>query len=305
MDNKKKVIVKLNNRTLNKSNDSDETDASSQKWFHEQAASIDSQEEPDIYERRESTYTNVANKKNNQLKLTILTVIVAIIVGISFGFIVLKMFVEMKDPSINATNQQLTETEVSSDQVEEKSGQTTNDEIQQTITINAMSAYVVQAGVFSTAAQADEWKKKLSDAGYQAFSWNTDEGVRLFTNLFTTESEADQLVAAMSEKGLEGYAREWRTEEREASINANVEEWLGVFSSLWNTTVTSITDEQALYKEAEAWKAWLESAPKESPDSLHSFNKSAQNLLVALEEKQAVPTIHINLFEVWYYYSQL
>lgn len=290
-----KIVVKLNNENIEANNRKVD---STYDWYKEQAATTDRQDnEIDELERRTPVYamTNPKKKKNRYLKSILLTTSLAIIVGIGFGFGVLKMFVEIDKPSATVSTDQSIIVDDEEDS-KKKSGAETS-----SITLPSISAFIVQAGMFSTEDKAGEWKGNLEQAEFSAFSWKSDDGVRLITSVHATKEKGEQMADKLAQSNFEGYVRQWSTEEQVIELTAEEGKWLQEFAPLFTEMVENISDEKALADKLVEWNNWIEAAPKEMPDALSSLKKTASTFSeVKTEQKR-----YEHLLSIWYQYDQL
>ncbi len=291
-----KIVVKLNNENIEANKRKVDP---SYDWYKEQAASIDSQDnEIDELERRTPVYSmsNPKKKKNRYLKSILLTTSLAIIVGIGFGFGVLKMFVEIDKPNATVSSNQSIIVDDEEEDGKKKSGAETS-----SIILPSISAFIVQAGMFSTEDKASEWKGKLEQAGFNAFSWKSDDGVRLITSIHGTKEKGEQMADKLAESNYEGYVRQWSTEEKAMELSAEEGKWLQEFASLFMSIVENVSDEKVIGDKLVEWNDWVESGPKEMSDALTSFKKTASTFSkMKTKEKR-----HEHLLNIWYHYDQL
>ncbi|MFB1051674.1 SPOR domain-containing protein [Paraliobacillus sp. JSM ZJ581] len=300
MSDKEKIVVKLNNEKIEL--DSQKT-VSPYDWYKEQAASLDEQDsELDELERRTPVYTTSTpkKKKHRYIKSILLTTSIAIIVGIGFGFGVLKMFVELDK----------TDTTVSSDQSipvdgEEKTGNNISNSKKQSVTLNSISAFIVQAGMFSTEDKANEWKEKMKQAGFNVFSWKADDGIRLFTSVHLTQEKADQMAEKLAKSNYEGYVRQWSTEEKAIDLTVEEGKWLQGFAPLFLSMIENDTGEKALEGKIAEWNAWVKAAPKEISDALVTLKQSASSFSKAIKDDASQRSYYDQLIKTWYQYDQL
>ncbi|CQR48010.1 Stage II sporulation protein B [Paraliobacillus sp. PM-2] len=295
MDERNKVIVKLNNKTIESA--SSET-KEPYNWYQEQAASLDDNEEPNEFERRSTNYDTLPKKRDKTyLKRVLLTASMAIMIGIGFGFFVLKMFVQIDDTKPTISNQ-----ETSAITEEEEDSSASNQE-KTTVTLESITGYVVQAGLFSTTDKADEWKDKLVASGYDAFSWETSEGFRLFVNVYATKTEGEKLANELIDANLDGYVREWTTESKSIKLNNTEGEWIQQFSTLWKDTMKK-TNKEAVVEEKKKWSNWLSSAPAPLSEYSSSIKKSGEKFVELLEKNTSGYRISTQLIQLWYLYDQ-
>lgn len=305
----KKIIVKINNKKqseLSNKNASWDSFPDKPNWF-EQAASIDKDEleEVDVYEKSghitDGTNNKKKSKKNNGsvVKAFIVTACGAIGISVILGFIILKMFVEIDDKDNLASNDRISSeaTSENTDVVAEKvDGEST--------TLKALKAYVVQVGVFSTKEKAIEWQDKIEATGYNAMVWDEGDQHRLFVGITSTEEEAKSIAGDMEGKGLEAYAREWSTTERNAAFKPEVIEWLEGFPTLWTDTVQSV-NQASDSEQLEPWKNWLAEVPEGLPENAAVWKESIEKFVTILAAGESTENKQLQLLEIWKLYQKI
>ncbi|WP_117161307.1 SPOR domain-containing protein [Paraliobacillus sp. X-1268] len=310
MDNNNKITVKINNKKQNKQdskNDSRDYLSDRPTWF-EEAASLDKEEieEVDVFEKNshltdDSSSEKIKSKKNNNsvVKAFIFTACGAIGISVILGFIILKMFVEIDDQDNLATNDR-----ISSEATSTNTGAETEVVDGESITLEALQAYVVQVGVFSTKEKATEWQDKIAASGYNAMVWNEGDQLRLFVGITPTEEGAKAIASDMEAKGLEAYARAWSTTERNAAFNPQVIEWLQTFPTLWTDTVQAVNQDSDA-EQVEVWTNWLEAAPEGLPESVTAWKDSIQKIATMITEGESRENKQLQLLEVWQLYQNI
>lgn len=298
MDEKHKVVVKLNHKII-------ETDAvrdnTSPNWYEEQAASLDMDDE-----LSELEYKNIqvdrkldSSKHKKHITRLIFTVSMALCIGISLGFVALKMFVAMDETNSRlSTNEGSSKVEEINQPVDEK-GETKD------IVIAGLDAFVVQIGMFSTTEKAEEAKNQMTEQAGAIVAWQEEEGIRLFASVHATKAEAEKRAGELSSEYIDGYVREWTTSEQTVTFPQAEVEWIEDFSPLWKNTIEKSSDYPAMKEESENWKKWLSTAPSELSKPLETMKTTTEELVSRLHDSQSIISIYEPLLELWYLYSKL
>ncbi|WP_117170442.1 SPOR domain-containing protein [Paraliobacillus sediminis] len=309
MDENNKITVKINNKKQQSQDSKDHSrDSYPEKitWF-EQAASVDKDdriEEVDVFEKNHSTDSPLNNKKKSKsnssvVKAFIFTACGAIGISVILGFIILKMFVEIDDKDTLATNDRIsseatrTNTDVAAETVDGES-----------MTLEALQAFVVQVGVFSTKEKATEWQDKVVATGYNPMVWDEGDQLRLFVGITSTEEAAKSIASDMEAKGLEAYARAWSTTERNADFNPQVIEWLQTFPTLWTDTVEGV-NQASDSEQLEAWKNWLAEVPEGLPENVTVWKESIEKIVTMIAAGESIEDKQLQLLEIWQLYQRI
>ncbi|GGM27318.1 hypothetical protein GCM10011351_11430 [Paraliobacillus quinghaiensis] len=302
MTHKNKITVKINGDKSTGMNEDSFPNRSA--WF-EQAASLedDEREEIDLLEKDQSTDYSMPQKRkkskinSSNLKLFALTACCAIIIAVGFGFIMLKMFVEIDNQ--NALPSNATTTSQTTDSTESTTTPVVTDSQETDLAIPALQAFVLQLGVFSDQLKAEEWQEKVKNSGQESMIWEIDGEFRLFAGVSSTKKEAKFQAQLLQESGQDIYVREWKTSEKTIEVNAEVAEWLQSFSPLWvETTAGNLNDQE--------WEEWLNTAPEGLSDPLLALKgktKTMYDLLVTQAKQDQL--IQVRLLEMWYLYQNL
>lgn len=308
MDENKKITVKINNKKLQTQDSRDNGwDFPDKPTWFEQAASVDKEDkivEVDVFEKNNLSDGPLHNKKKSKnnssvVKAFIFTACGAIGISVILGFIILKMFVEIDDKDSLATNDRISSeattanTDVPAETVDGES-----------MTLEALQAFVVQVGVFSTKEKATEWQDKVVATGYNAMVWDEGDQLRLFVGITSTEEAAKSIASDMEAKGLEAYARAWSTTERNAAFNPEVIEWLQTFPTLWTDTVEGV-NQASDSGQLEALKNWLAEVPAELPENVTVWKESIEKMVTMIAAGESIEDKQLQLLEIWQLYQKI
>lgn len=284
MEDKKKITVKL-------SNDPTE-DYLFSSYQEEEAASLD--DIPELqYKSVKTSKLKKSGKKfggnhSSSIKSFIITALSAIVIGVGLGIFILNMFVvNEEEPTMSQP--------VSREQ-EEGDRNTTETTGSNQLELASLQAYVIQAGVFSSLEQAKISQDTIHQAGFQAILWETEEDIRLFTGAYGSEVDAKQMAEVMESAGLDLYVRSWNNESGVASLEQPVADWLGLFTDLWNASLTGMTDQMH-----SNWNDWVLAAPDNMPDSVMELKERVEQFL----KQPNNDILDSELLVWWYLYDQL
>lgn len=198
-------------------------------------------------------------------KPIIIAIISAIIIGSIMGFIMLKIIVNF-DNDLTVTQDYVAPTNGEENGNE---GTTTTSTETSQYKIDAMSAYVLQGGVFSSVAGAEVESEKFVDAGYSPVIWEKDNQFFLLVDLGLSKEALQQDVTSLKESGIEVYAKEWQLSEQELELTKEEHEWIVSFQDKWKLSLETGNIE------AEQWQQIVDQAPTQS-EKLSSLVRSIE-----------------------------
>lgn len=213
------------------------------KKYDEQAATLENTHKPLRTFKKISSYSKVwKNKQNkNMLKPVMLAVISALVIGSLFGIIMLRMFVTMDaTPEVTGnTNPAVIGTDEAEEEKESDPQQAEN-----TVEFASLTAYVLQAGVFSERKNAEAWSENFKAAGIPVVIWEREGQYYLFAGVANSAEAAAQAAEELETEELELYSKEWKTKSLEISLTANEEAWLNAYLEWWNQALGSSATDQ-------------------------------------------------------------
>ncbi|WP_440895996.1 SPOR domain-containing protein [Amphibacillus sp. Q70] len=252
--------------------------------FQESAASLT---ELEPYKYGENSSKHDRDKKRSWIRI-VLTALSAVLIGTSFGLLLLFIFSHDEDvPVTEQPNKNTT--------AEDSSSDAAATEDNQKIELNALSGYVIQAGVFESLEQAELTRETLVTQGHPSIVWETETDYRVFLAAYQSEGEAKQAGEQLAESGLEVYAREWQSNEGAANL-AGEEEWLNEFQDLWQQSFSGYTDEVE-----QAWNNWLNIDQTDLSDHTQQFYQDVESTLRQLNDEQ----LPFYLLDLWNHYHHL
>lgn len=284
MDERKKITVKL----------SDQLNDDRPLESFEEAASVD--DIPEFTYKhthkgkgKKSLRKYYGKKQNTALKSFGITALIAIVVGVSLGYIILRMFVVTEEAPLNPS----TPTTSVQQDADNSTSTPASGETRSMHELPALQGYIVQAGVFSSIEQAESFQENLEQAGVHSAVWATGEDVRLFTGVYSSEMEAKSVTESDQ---VDLYARTWSTEAKEAEISEAVANWLTGFAQLWTSSLDGMTDEIL-----GGWQEWLQTAPDDLPESTIPLYQDVDQFISQPNSGQ----VNVELVNWWHHYNQI
>ncbi|WP_042146169.1 hypothetical protein [Paucisalibacillus sp. EB02] len=207
-------------------------------------------------------------------KPIIIAVISAITIGSIMGFVMLKIIVNF-DNDLNATPAYSIPGQGQDDQ------DTGNPSSEGTlISLDSMSAFVIQGGVFSSASNADAESVKFIDQGYSPVIWEKDNQFYLLVSLGLSKEDLQGDINTLVNSGIDVYAKEWIIGEREVKLSEEEYNWVNSFQDEWNIATGKGT------VEVDTWKKLVEQAPK-GTESFNSFVKSINEQITSVNDENS------------------
>ncbi len=191
-------------------------------------------------------------KKLGNVKPIIVAAVSAVVIGICLGIIMLNMFDGIDD----GTNSEIEHTTASNTDTNTQDSEQTLS----SITLQPIHAFVLQAGVFSTEANASQWSEKYQKAGFPTTIWQRDDQFFLLAGIAETKKQAESLKANFADFDI--YVKEWNTKETEKQFTQPGNEWISSFAELWHESLKTISAQETV--SAEAWQNLLDGYPKQA-----------------------------------------
>ncbi|HLR40290.1 MAG TPA: SPOR domain-containing protein [Virgibacillus sp.] len=296
MKNKKPITVRLNGKKSNKNkrNKNDEP-TEFQSVDREQAATVENADEPIPTFARKSDNMNPLNKKSKwgAFKPVVISISAAIFIGSILGFIMLNMFGNINDLSNHGNNPEATNA-VAADKDTEKKSNASDEQ-------KAITAYVLQGGVFSEKANADQWAESFKQAGFPAMIWERDDQYYLLTGIADTEEQAKKIAASIKEQNMDVFVKEWQTSPTDTDLNKEEAAWLGVFEKQWQDTLKSVSKQEGIL--ASGWEQLIKEQPENS-EKLSGFIEEITTVLPEMEKADENKEQNI-LLTIWQQYEAL
>lgn len=262
MSAKRQVVVRIDGKPAGSSvNREKNTNRTENVSRHEMAAAGETSEnEIHTFAREyDSTLaiTKAASRNQgnlNMFKPIIIAIVSAVVIGSIMGFVMLKIIVNF-DNDLNGTPAVLVPSE---EEGKKNDGGATNNADKGAYSLGAMSAFVLQGGVFSSVENAEAESAKFIENGYTPVVWEKDGQFFLLVNLGSTKEDLQSDTTSLMNNGIEAYAKEWQLAERKVEVTREEYEWLTSFQDNWNNSL----EKGAL--DENKWNNLIEQAPTDS-----------------------------------------
>src|SRR5690606_6501117 len=222
--------------------------------------------------------TKKQNTNLNMFKPIIIAIISAITIGSIMGFVMLKIIVNF-DNDVNATPAyQTIPGQGQDDQNKSVEDETTSGGT--LITLDSMSAFVLQGGVFSSASNAEAESSKFIDQGYSPVIWEKDSQYYLLVSSGLSKEDLQDDINVLVGSGIDVYAKEWVIGESEIKLSEEESNWVSACQDQWN-----IATGKGLI-EVDTWNKMVEQAPK-GTESFNSFVTSLKEQLTSFNDNNS------------------
>jgi len=263
------------------------------------------------------------------IKKLVMAGVAAVFIGMALGYIMLRLFAGMEAPEATSTPAYQEDIDnqpapTSENKGQEQAASDTKDDTtnsgeegqavaatKNTVTFPAMSAFVVQAGIFSTKDKAEIMQRSISQKGVETYVWPRDGQFYLFAGVAPSKAEGEQIATMLKANGIEVYVKEWSVAGAEKEVAKAEGEWIqngmegwesliGPASALVGTGAGDIT----------AMKNSLPSAPDTISEQATPFQQSVKqyaSVLQTYEAEQSEATsweIQVSLLDMWHGYEQ-
>lgn len=220
----------------------------------------------------------------------------ALLIGSLLGFLMINMFTNL-DKNTNQ-NDDLVAAHTDPDHDDNAVKEDKTEQLD-AIELEAISAYVLQVGVFSERKNADEWITTFEQAGFPTTIWEKDDLLYLLAGVTVTEEQANALVSDFSDLQFDVYIKEWKTNEVDVELTEEEMNWLQSFHAKWNNALESLNKQEGILMED--WDRLLENAP----DAPESINKLVDRIKKEKDTKKGEWEAHIMLLNIWQEYEKL
>ncbi|WP_026771113.1 hypothetical protein [Sediminibacillus sp. JSM 1682029] len=298
MDKHKPITVRINdNKRKHVNAKHDEYPEESKKTIREQAAALEKNlhgsasplfESP-IEEGASEWYQKKPPAKRKLpgiYKVFLFAAFSALAIGLTLGFIMLRMFAgidESSDPGTLPSSY----TSPANDGTEK------DDTAENAGGMKGMEAFVVQGGVFSSKEKAEAWQKNFTEADFPSMVWEREGQYYLFAGVADTEAAAKKTAVEMTDSELETYVKPWQTAAVKSDFTKEEAEWLKQFPQLWQDSVSAGGEING-----EDWNDWLGLLPEDGPESLLQFHDKAKELTNQAKDL-SMNEIQIELLSLW------
>ncbi|MBM7572025.1 hypothetical protein [Aquibacillus albus] len=324
MDNYKTISIKLNGKESTIPSNNGQKNDSLESSYQEQAASIENSYEPDDlveYEKKHNSgdidewlNLNRPIKSHKRIppvfKVFGFAAISATLIGVSLGFIMLRMFAGIDNEGVEAAQSTeinppaVTSTNEASNQTTEESNPG-NSASTTALTLDGMEAYIVQGGVFSSMDQAQVWQQHFDSVGIPTMIWENGDEYRIFAGISDSEVYLDEKVSGMSNVDLELYIRPWQTDGFSVDVSSSAADWLEGFLMNWNSTLSLINQDSSHSELATTWEQWLEKTPDTENSLLQGLSEEAKAFVEVVNDDASMNQLQIQLLHMWKAYTNI
>lgn len=207
---------------------------------------------------------------HNEFKMIIWTIIASLLVGLFFGYTILKIV-------------------LSDEQTTKANIQTTNEqkenEIFNQVTLPGFSFFVVQAGVFSNKDNATDFGEEIEEIKLSHVVRQAEEQYFVWLSILPDENSANKWVKSIKKKKIDVIIKPWDIPSATIELREKEEEWLVTFTELLSDAIqTNEVDRQkfqqvvAQENEISTFKKWYE----ELQMIISQENLSSEQLLLQI-----------------------
>ncbi|MRH42972.1 hypothetical protein GH741_09770 [Aquibacillus halophilus] len=320
MDKRKPISVRMNGKETSIKTNSNDDNPWSSSHREQAAAAADKDFNPDdLIEFEKASRTNddpeddwYQLKKTNKrsvppmFKMFLLAAISAILVGVTLGFIMLRMFAGIDSNGVDQANTIQTmppgNTNTNENGTVVSPPSSAGNE---SLTIESLNAFVIQAGVFSTQEKAEEWQQNYQAVGYPTMTWERDGQFHVFAGLSGTKDGTDESESLMIDQGLEPYSgKPWSTEEMTVEVASDEKEWIQGFAELWKDALTAPSSD-SLGGSRQDWEQWLSNYPEQSSEQVAALYQSGQQFVESLSQEKESLQLQVDLLTLWKHYFNI
>lgn len=229
-------------------------------------------------------------------KPIIIAVISALVIGTGLGVIMLNMITNINDHVSNGSAQHVSPVTDNSDTHTEE----TSDQIE--VTLDAISAYILQGGVFSEQENAEASADLFQAAGFPTSIWNRDDNYYLLIGATKTKDQAEELALELEQQSLDVFVKEWSTTDHDISLTEEEHRWIQSFVTTWNETLDVVSQNGDFPIEK-----WQKLADEYSGDStlLSEISLHVDHVVATNGEENSILKKQHLLMEMWKEYESL
>ncbi|KGX88076.1 SPOR domain-containing protein [Pontibacillus marinus] len=256
----------------------------------------------------------------------------AVLIGVALGYMMLRIFAGMESPeasSSTAYQDDVTQQEAASGKETTNEDSSTKGEAvtdkgnggqavaasKTTMTFPTVSAFVVQAGIFSTKEKAEIMQSAIATKGFKTYVWPRDGQFYLFAGVAGSKAEAEEMATLLKAQEVEVYVKDWNVSGTEKNVAQPEGKWVQTGANEWQTLLSPAAsliisgsgDAGALAKPMNSLKS---SIPENITEQAAPLQQSYNQYLSAVQSYQTNQTIanlwaiQVSLLGVWYGYEQ-
>ncbi|QHE53138.1 SPOR domain-containing protein [Pontibacillus sp. HMF3514] len=256
----------------------------------------------------------------------------AVLIGVDLGYMMLRLFAGMEAPEASSstayqddvTQQEAASGKKTTNEDSSTQGETTADKgnggqavaaSKSTMTFPTVSAFVVQAGIFSTKEKAEIMQSAIATKGFKSYVWPRDGQFYLFAGVAGSKAEAEQIATLLKAQQVEVYVKDWSVSGTEKNVAQPEGEWVQTGANEWQTLLNPAAslitsgsgDAGTLVKPISSLKSTI---PENITEQAAPLQQSYNQYLSAIQSYQTNQTnanlwaIQVSLLRVWYGYEQ-
>ncbi|WP_100011955.1 SPOR domain-containing protein [Lentibacillus sediminis] len=218
----------------------------------------------------------------------------AIMTGTVLGVIMLNMFVNMDEDSAQGTSGEVPALTGGDEASGAAAGEGTS------AAIEAIEAFVLQAGVFSGMENAEEWAGKFEAAGLPTVIWERDGQFFLLAGIGATEEQAKQSAQQLETYEFDIYVKEWATPAQEIELTSSEQEWLQGFRESWETSLQGLGSEEVFT--GAGWEELMETYPQDS-ERITGLYEATADAQARMQQASGLEAQNV-LLQLWQQFKQ-
>ncbi|GAA0601482.1 hypothetical protein GCM10009001_17820 [Virgibacillus siamensis] len=246
MGKDKPIIIWMNGKKTRMARKDNSAENETDRQLHKKyaaAASEDSDEAdqiPALVRKQTPEHGHFFQHKNkfSAFKPLLIAIFSALLIGTGMGIFMLNMFVDI-DNSLAQQNDGNSMHGLAAG--DNENGSESADTAGTVETVKPISAYVLQAGVFSDKENARVMAESFKEAGFAAMIWKKDSQYFVFSGIASSESEGEQIAEKLKSNNLEVYVKKWTTDEFKITMSDSTADWLHKFRQQWNSSVEALS----------------------------------------------------------------
>lgn len=188
----------------------------------------------------EKSYDQIHPIKFERRKI-ILSILLSLLLGTIIGFIFLSMFTNIGGDQPKPLPPVVTEKDSPKE-----------DNHHEDVKLKQLSAYVLQAGLFSDERNAKKAQKVLEKENLPSILWFKDSQYYIFLGVTSTKEDGDTLKEDLIPETIEVYVKEWSVPSKTINASSEDAKFLKDFSMFWKESVkdpSSIESWEQLFKQ--------------------------------------------------------
>lgn len=269
-----------------------EKETPSKLHINEQAATT----EEDYAENRKKSFfihpvLNKMKRNTNTYKNLIIAIVTAIMIGSIFGFVMLSIFGSVNSETTKSASNPTVSLKSES---KENPGAVNDGE-----TIPALTAFILQNGVFTDKTNAESMLAELKSNNIKAMIWENEKEYIVMMGMDPTYDGALEQVKGFKKKKVDIFIKEWETPSIALELSSEELTWLASFQKLLSTSIEDLGEEKVPVSDE-----WGKLA-KTKPDKMSKHNDLFDSVQLMAEKTMNYEEASLQLLTIWYEFDQL